>query len=155
MSDYEVTYLFRGTTRGWSGNDVLQREGITCATTDPLVATLFALECRRWGQAVILTIGVQNLTSEEQSDRENFFSVIEQAVNILIPPAEFEKRTDLVIEIDQALSILKDMGFANLPVRIPNRQALQDALEESHHLGQRLNREQILDFVARARGGIV
>ncbi len=68
-------------------------------------------------------------------------------------PAEFEKRAELILEVDQALDLLQEMGFTDLPVRFPNRQSLQIALEESHNLGQRLSREQIHHFVVRARGG--
>ena len=46
-------YLYRGTTAGWPGNSVLQAERITCTSTDPLVATLFAIECRNHGRAII------------------------------------------------------------------------------------------------------
>ena len=49
-------YLYRGTTAGWPGNSVLQEEQITCTSTDPLVATLFAIECRNHGHAVILAV---------------------------------------------------------------------------------------------------
>lgn len=152
MSWQEAEYLFSGTTRGWLGNDALQRERVTCTTTDPLVATLFALECRNWGSAAILTIHAPDLLPEEQSERDNFFAVIESAVNLRITPAEFEKRAELILDVDQALDLLHEMGFTGLPLRFPNRQSLQIALEESHNLGQRLSREQIHHFVVRARG---
>jgi hypothetical protein len=46
-------YLYRGTTTGWPGNPVLREQNITCTSTDPLVATLFAIECRNHGRAIV------------------------------------------------------------------------------------------------------
>lgn len=40
----EVTYLYRGTTLGWPGTPTTSGEGITPTSTDPLIATLFAVE---------------------------------------------------------------------------------------------------------------
>jgi hypothetical protein len=49
-----LAYLYRGTTEGWPGSLALQNERMTCTTTDPLVATFFAIECRNHGSALIL-----------------------------------------------------------------------------------------------------
>jgi hypothetical protein len=37
-------YLFRGTSIGWPGNKTLQKVKMTPTSTDPFVATLFALD---------------------------------------------------------------------------------------------------------------
>src|SRR4051794_8251089 len=69
----QVRYLYRGTTRDWPGNECLRHEGVTCTTTDPLVATLFAIESRNHGPAVILA--VRRGVFEELAE-SNYFSVI-------------------------------------------------------------------------------
>ncbi len=134
-------YYYRGTTRGWPGNPVLQALEITCVTTDPLVATLFALECRNHGQAAVLVAARgQYLVAEE-----NYFALEESAVNLRVLPLEFERTADVVLDVDTALSILSSLGFSPLPIQVPRSQ-LDHAIRISFAMGQRLTIRQIREF---------
>ncbi len=137
-------YLYRGTTEGWPGNDCLREEGITCTTTDPLVATLFAVECRNHGPAIILA--APRAAFERLIGPENFFKDMECAINLRIPPVEFARRAVLRLDVDRALERLRTIGFDWLSVRIGGREALREAIKESHLAAQRLNPEQIRLF---------
>ena len=140
-------YLYRGTTRGWPGNPVLQEEEITCTSTDPLVPTLFAIECRNYGHAVILA--VRRKLIEELVGPPNFFSVSESAVNLRIDPTKFARRAEVTLDVDKSLRILHEMGFLDIPVRLNGPAALQQELDESHAAGLRLNEEQAAFFNIR------
>ena len=86
-------YLYRGTTAGWPGNPVLQEEEITCTSTDPLVATLFAIECRNHGPAVILAARQDQFLGLIAPT--NHFFVFESAVNLYIPPLQFASKAEI------------------------------------------------------------
>jgi hypothetical protein len=143
----EVRYLYRGTTLGWPGDNVLQELRITCTTTDPLVATLFAVECRNHGQPAIL-VARQELFDDLIAD-DNFFSVIECAVNVRMSPLEFAALAEAVLDVDNSLAILRELGFEEIPVRLSSKGALQFVLAETHLRGMRLNEEQLRLFNAR------
>lgn len=146
----EIRYLYRGTTEGWPGNEVLREERITCTTTDPLVAAIFGVECRNHGHAVILMARANDFPG--LVGPPNIFEMIESSVNIMVPPEDFARRVERVLEVDEVLRILRDLGFGGVPVRIRDRSALQEALFASYQAGDRLNDEQLLDFVGRIRG---
>jgi hypothetical protein len=140
-------YLYRGTTAGWPGNSVLQEEQITCTSTDPLVATLFAIECRNHGHAIILVIRKELF--DNVPGPPNYFSISESAVNLRIEPAEIARRAEVALDVDESLWILRELGFEDIPVRLRGRAALQQELDESHAAGLRLNEEQIALFNRR------
>ncbi len=140
----EVRYLYRGTTLGWPGNNVLQELRITCTTTDPLVATLFAVECRNHGRPAIL-VARRDLFADLIAE-DNFFSVIECAVNVRISPLEFAALAEAVLDVEDALTILRELGLGEIPVRLSGTSALQAVLEESHLRGMRLDEEQLRMF---------
>jgi hypothetical protein len=143
-------YLYRGTTAGWPGNSVLQEEQITCTSRDPLVTTLFAIECRNHGHAVILV--VQRELFDTVLGPPNYFSVSESAVNVRISPTEFSRRSEVALDVDRSLRILRELGFEDIPLRLMGRAALQQELDESHAAGLRLNEEQIALFNGRIFG---
>lgn len=143
-------YLYRGTTAGWPGNSVLQEQRITCTSTDPFVATLFAIECRNRGRAVIL-VGRRG-SFDEVLGPPNYFSVSESAVNVRVSPTEFASRADLALTVDDSLRILGALGFEGIPVRLRGLAALQQELDESHAAGLRLNDEQIALYNGRMFG---
>jgi hypothetical protein len=146
-------YLYRGTTAGWPGNSVLQEEQITCTSSDPLVATLFAIECRNHGHAIVLA--VRRTLFAELLAPPNFFSMSESAVNLQIDPTEFARRADITLDVNRSLQILSELGFQNVPVRLTGWAALQQELDESLALGIRLNEEQIGLFNSRMLEGII
>jgi hypothetical protein len=137
-------YLYRGTTVGWAGSKMLQEENITCTTTDPLVATLFAIECRNHGRAVIL-MSRRGLFIELR-EAPNFFSVIEAAVDLQILPVEFARMAEIELDVERSIEILNEMGFQHIPVRLTGYAALHEELDESHSAGRRLSVEQIRLF---------
>jgi hypothetical protein len=147
----ELKYLYRGTTECWPGNPCLQAQCITCTTRDPLVATLFAVECRSHGKAVVQAAPLNRFV--QLIGPPNHFQVIESAVNLSICPEEFTKQVDVTLEVDDVIEILREMGFTNLPVRLYGIAALRFALAESHAEGIRLNREQIRNFNSRMLEG--
>jgi hypothetical protein len=136
----DIRYLYRGTTEGWPGYPVRPGEEITCATTDPLVATLFAIECRNYGRAFILAARRDRL--EHLVAPANIFDIIESAVNLRCSPLEFASRAEFVLGVDDSIAILRELGFVDVPVRLRAKSTLHQEIEDSHSLGLRLNREQ-------------
>jgi hypothetical protein len=143
----EARYLYRGTTVGWPGNGVLQEQQITCTTTDPLVATLFAIECRNHGRPAILAVLSNSFGGLIAPP--NHFAVIESAVNLPISPSEFANRAEVILDVDRALEILRSLGFQDLPVRLRDKEALRDELLYTFEAGQRLDEDQLHRFSSR------
>jgi len=143
------SYLYRGTTEGWPGNKVLQEEQITCTTTDLLVAALFAIKGRNHGPAVILA--AQGSLFAELVAPPNHFAVIESAVNLRIRPIQFAKQAEMVLNVDEVLEFLREIGF-EIPVRLRDHEALREALLYTYEAGQRLNSDQLDLFNSRAFG---
>lgn len=137
-------YLYRGTTSGWPGNSVLQAEAITCTTTDPLVATLFAVKCRNHHSAVILVARL--VTYQERIGPANHFCQIESCVNLRVHPLEFARNAEVTLEVADSLAILREIGFTDLPERIRDKSALRDVLLDTYGLAERLNLEQLERF---------
>lgn len=143
----ETRYLYRGTTIGWPGNPTLRDRRITCTTTDPLVATLFGIECRNHGNAVIVAAWRDPL--ERSIDADNWLDIIECSVNLRLLPLEFQDQAEFYLEVDSAIMILKELGFTDLPARLRDKSILQQEIAETHALGMRLNAEQIRRFNLR------
>lgn len=143
-------YFYRGTTAGWPGNETLQGQRITCTTTDPLVAALFGVECRNHGPAVIL------MAREEQFlgliGPSNHFAVLESAINLMITPLEFAGKIERVLDVEEVLKILGEMGFDGISIRLRDKEMLREALLATYEAGQRMNEEQLLEFVTRMLG---
>ena len=140
----ETRYLYRGTTEGWPGYPVRPGEEITCTTTDPLVATLFAIECRNYGRAVILAARHDML--EHLVAPANVFDIMESAVNLRCSPLEFASRAEFVLDVDESIAVLRVVGFVDVPVRLRAKSTLQQEVADSYSLGLRLNREQAQRF---------
>lgn len=108
--DDEETYYFRGTTEGYEGNASLQRAGVTPASTDPLVATLFGTEANQHGNGVIYIIRGSDLDGINVSDG-NVLRDLELEVSIEALPVEVYDRAYAMINVGQAQDVLKEMGF--------------------------------------------
>jgi hypothetical protein len=145
----ELRYLYRRTTEGWPGNSVLRDQRITCTTTDPVVASHFGVECRNHGHAVILVAREDAFV--DLIVPSDYFEVFESPVNLMISPLDFARKAK-ILEVDDVLRILAEMGFDQLPLRIRDKWALRDALIGSYEAGQRLNHEQLLQFSIRLFG---
>jgi hypothetical protein len=147
MISINPSYLYRGTTVGWAGSKMLQDENITCTTTDPLIATFFAIECRNHGRAVILA--ARRELFRELHDSQNYFSVIEAAVDLQIGPAEFARMAEIELDVEKSIEILHELGIRDISVRLAGYDALQIEIRESHAAGLRLSVEQIRLFDTR------
>jgi hypothetical protein len=143
----DVQYVYRGTTLGWPGNMSLQQEHITCATADPLVATLFAILARNYGQALVMA--ARRSLFGELVGSPNYFSVIESAVNLRLSPVEFARIAEIRLGVDKSIAILRELGFQDMPIRLRGKSALQKELEDTHLAGHRLNDVQIHLFNLR------
>ncbi len=138
--------LFRGTTPGFPGNPVLQQLGITPASTDPLVATVFALEGKAiGGNAVVLAGGMRKFAAGD-IDLGNVRASLEREVQVNMQPSQFEAMAPNAIPVDTARQVLSDMGVAKLPPTITSSQQATQILEAT----SRLTPAQIQEFLVRA-----
>ena len=110
-------YLYRGTTVGWPGNTCLQEQQITCTTTDPLVATLFAIECRNHGRAVILAARRDLFEELIGSDELLFCDRMRRQLCDALR-SNLPAMAEVVLDVDRVIEILRELGFERSPVRI-------------------------------------
>ena len=148
----EVVYLFRGTTRDWPGNPTAAAAQFTYTSLDPLVATLFAVECRSHGAAIVLVARRGHFEEIPPGPFDMTFQTLENQVVLATRPRGFAEAADFSLEVDRCLEILADLGFGSIAVRIRGKSHLRESLLESLRLGQRLNRVQIHSFISRAMG---
>jgi len=148
-----VPYYYRGTTRGWRGSSNSIEECITFVSTDPLVATLFAIECRNHGEAAVLLVArraFQVVVSDDVSGRINpvdlTFTVPECAVQLAVSAPELERQASYIVKVDDAIRILEELGVKPLPIRMTGRSDLQDYIFGTHADGERLSINQIREF---------
>ena len=134
-------FIFRGTTIGWPGNPAPQQGGFTSTSSDPLVATLFALECRRMGQAVVWACERSKL--EQYIRRPNVLAELESEVAVSVAPLKFvELFQPLRIDVDDSLARLKRLGF-EMPEVIADKHVLRNELGDK----LRLNKAQIVEYI--------
>lgn len=136
--------LYRGTSRGWPGSLSLQTLPMTCSSTDPLVATLFACLARSFGEGVVLIAGRGQFIEVE--GRPNFFDCLECAVNLKIRPVDFAAKSRTIVPVDLSLDVLEGLGFAGLPRRFPDPTSLRIALHQTRTDSLRLDDDQILAY---------
>lgn len=119
-------FLFRGTLASEDFQKPYQGPGITPTSVDPVVATLFACRYRMDGPAIVL-VGLKE-DFKELLDGPNLASFnYEMAVNLEMPPFEFEPRCAYRVPLEIALRFLDQMGYS-LPSRLPDLGALTQAL---------------------------
>jgi len=139
--------LYRGTTAGWPGNDVLQELGFTPTTQDPLVATLFALDASRYGRAVVQRCEMRTVIGLIGPSNNQW--VVEREVKITVPPRVFEERyVAKTLPALRAREILAEMGFELAPV-FADRDVFRRWLYDT----PRLNNQEIGRFNELAIGG--
>jgi hypothetical protein len=110
--------LFRGTSPGYPGNEVLQQFGITPASTDPAIATAFALKSQTTsGQGVVFTGSLRRF-AHGSIDGGNTFASLEREVQVNMSPTAFEAQASTQIPANTARKILSEMGLAQLPSSI-------------------------------------
>ena len=124
---------------------MLQQLGITPASTDPLVATVFALEGKAiGGDAVVLMGGMRNFGAGD-IDLGNVRASLEREVQVNMQPSQFESAAPNSIPVDAARQALSDMGVAELPPTITSSQQATQILEGT----SRLTPAQIQEFLTR------
>lgn len=115
--------LFRGTTEGFPGSESLQRIGITPASTDPRVATIFAEVASKNGNPVVHIASPSDLAGVEISPG-NYLAEFEKEVAVELTPSEFANKASATIPADEARSILQGMGH-DLPRGVTNQNLSQ------------------------------
>ncbi len=142
--DPATDYLYRGTTVGWIGTRSNQFLPMTCTSTDPLVATYFALECLFHGHSVVQFI--ERSSVEQFIGESNPFDAIESAVNLKRKPLEISEHVIHLINVDEARKILLGLGFEQVPYQIYGKSVLNDELKLSFNQGYRLTASQKREF---------
>lgn len=138
-------HLFRGTTLGFPGGEALQQLGITSTTTDPLVATLFAIESSSHGAPGVVLIALRSRLSNRIGQPNNYME-LEQEVAVEQPPADFAEKAEFTVDVSVARKILIEIGFQPIPPGIVGYGHLQLALRSTH----RLNSNEIQAFLRKA-----
>ncbi|NEW47116.1 DUF6531 domain-containing protein [Nocardia cyriacigeorgica] len=133
--------LFRGTTTGYEGSPGTQRVGITPTSTDPGVATIFAIHSERFGESVVQIARSSDLTGVE---RYSGYIPSEAEVGLGMSPSEFASRASIEIPASAARSILSDIGIS-----LPNSIGIDD-LTPLLRDTPKLTPGQINQFVERA-----
>jgi hypothetical protein len=136
-------YLFRGTSKGFAGHEGLRELNRTPTSTDPLVATLFAIESSGHGEGV-LHIALRRRFARRIAPG-NYYKNLEREVVVALQPIQFAALADITISAQQARRHLADIGFP-LPPVIAGHMNLQLKLADS----PRLDEGQILQFVQLA-----
>jgi hypothetical protein len=121
---------------------------MTCTSIDPLVATLFAIYARQFGQGVVL-LG-ERAGLEASCGPSNFGNELELAVNLRLRPVEFERRARWAVPVSESVEILAELGFSRLPIGLVTPSDLRRALEWTQADESRLNGDQIIDYNRRA-----
>lgn len=137
--------LFRGTSKGFKGSNALQRIGVTPASTDPLVATLFGIESNNKGKGV-LHIALESDLNGASIIEGNVLSSIEKEVGVEMLPEAFSNAASISLSVGDARKILTDMGF-NIPSSISGKNQLNTLLNET----PRLDEKQINTFINHAK----
>lgn len=121
----------------------MQRAGITPTSTDPTVATLYAIESSKHGNSVV-DIFYPNDLSDVQLHPGNLAHDLE--VGVELTPLDLAKRSS-VITLDQARTILQEMGIEGLPSQI---NSFTDLGESVRDFGSLLTEDQKNEFYLKA-----
>lgn len=109
--DDEITYYFRGTTRGFAGGTPAQRLGVTSTSTQPGVATVFATvaETLNGGQGVVYIVSSHDMAGINIG-AANWLNELEQEVVFDILPLDFAELATDSVSAARARQILAAMG---------------------------------------------
>lgn len=125
-------FLFRGTSDGWPGNPATQRFQVTPTTTNPFIATLFAVECQRLSSGVVLACLKSDV--EHLIGASNVLSEVEQEVVVDVAPAEFSRRfAHWKCEVTKARAVLLELGY-EVPEYIGDKNTLNTWVNDAPRL---------------------
>ncbi|WP_269507033.1 hypothetical protein [Burkholderia sp. IMCC1007] len=151
LSDVEIArhvelsgdvHLFRGTSPGWVGSLGAQATAVS-ATTDPSIATVFALEAR--GQAGQAVVQFGPRSSIGTFDLGNWMAAQEREVGVLMSSKDFAARAPSFVPVDTARQVLGELGMPKLPYTVASpsaRSMLLDAVPK-------MTPEQVAEFIQR------
>lgn len=151
LSDVEIArhvelsgdiHLFRGTSRGWAGSPGAQATAVS-ATTDPYIATVFALEAR--GQAGQAVVQFGPRSSIGTFDMGNWMAAQEREVGVLMTSRDFAARAPGSIPVDTARQVLGEMGMPALPHTVASPSARSMLLDSA----PKMTPEQVAEFLQR------
>ncbi|MEW4925449.1 RHS repeat-associated core domain-containing protein [Algibacter sp. 2305UL17-15] len=128
-----IKYLFRGTTRGFSGGATAIKYSATYTSTDPLKATIFSTLNKAKGEAIVL-IGNMKKLKNIPTLPSNRLAEMEKEVILNIQPSTFMKEA-ASITLGQAKSIFKEMGIA-VPSTV-NMQNINTILKQTKDLTEK------------------
>jgi hypothetical protein len=93
----------------------LQQLGITPASTDPVVSTVFALEGSAYGGDAFVFNGGMSDFANGDIDIGNVRNSLEREVQVNLSPMEFQAQAPNAIPVNVATQVLSDMGIVDLP----------------------------------------
>lgn len=99
--------------------------GISPASTNPAVATVFATEASQYGPGVVQTASTSVDLAGVPIEQGNVLAEIEREVAVEVPPAEFEQRAGTTISVEDSRRILADMGIET-PYHVTKRSLSSD-----------------------------
>jgi hypothetical protein len=102
-------YLFRGTTKGFSGGKTALSEGVTYTSLDPLKSTIFAIAGKGKGEAVLHSAKIGDLTGTGVR-AGNWAAEREAEVILEMLPMNFVEKAKTVT-LSQARQIFDNMGI--------------------------------------------
>ncbi|GAB1644449.1 Hint domain-containing protein [Krasilnikovia sp. MM14-A1259] len=140
--------LFRGTDPDWPGGQQAQASGMLPTSTDPGVATIFALHFQTFmaGAEAVVQIALPEALEGLEKYAGYGLKSAEAEVFVEVGAEEFGSRASLTITVSTARQILKDMGI-ELPTRIK-----QADLDFYLNEVPKLTDAQIAEFLRRAAG---
>ncbi len=138
-------YLFRGTLPSSAFVTPYEGLGVTPTSIDPVVATLFACRYLMDGPAAVFLALKSDFAGLLDGPSLASFDY-EFAVNIELPPDEFEKLCRYRVAVNDSIAVLCDLGY-RLPSRLPDLGALTQALIQS----RKMNMEDIDRYVKRCQ----
>jgi RHS repeat-associated protein len=143
--DDDETYYFRGTTLGYAGGDAARAAGVTPTSTQPGIATIFAINAQTvyGGQGVVYITSSSEMSDVSIGYSNLLYYEMEVVFNIQI--ADFSARS-FYITVERSMEILQTLGLT-LPNRIYDDE-MSPLIRDTLHL----TRSQISAYVAMARG---
>jgi hypothetical protein len=138
--------LFRGTSSGWAGSPGAQATAVS-ASTDPYIATVFALEARGQGGQAVLQFGTK--ADVGTFDVGNWMAAQEREVGVLTTASDFSARAPNTVSVDAARKVFGDMGMPNLPYSVPSPSARSTLLDAA----PKMTPEQVAEFLQRIKMG--
>ncbi len=120
---------------------------ITPASTDPAVATTFAIECKNHGVGVVQVISEETLKAKGIAIKGgNYLKSFEAEVGVSVAPLEFARSANYTIPVSVSRQILKDMGIY-ISARFGNTTSMGKFIRAT----PKLNKAQIIEYISRVK----